>query len=94
MSMNPTFGDGPKKLPTGNAERGWGKPKQDVVIDDDRETSGFRIVYRQWPEGYDPMSKGERLYQKPAPSDKSVHGKLALPSLKGPTPHENGNGPH
>jgi len=75
-------------------ERGWGKPKQDVVIDDDRETSGFRIVYRQWPEGYDPMSKGERPYQTPAPSDKSVHGKLALPSLKGPTRHENGNGSH
>jgi len=52
------------------AERGWGKPKQDVVIDDDRETSGFRIVYRQWPEGYDPLSKGEKPYQ--LPSDKSV----------------------
>src|SRR5437762_7139584 len=65
------------------AERGWGKPKQDVVIDDDRETSGFRIVYRQWPEGYDPLSKGEKPYQ--LPTDRSVHGKLALPPLEGPT---------
>ena len=40
------------------AERGWGKPKQDVVIDD-HETSGFSIVFRRWPQGYDPMAKGE-----------------------------------
>ena len=73
-------------------ERGWGKPKQDVVIDDDRETSGFRIVYRQWPEGYDPLSKGEKPYQ--LSSDKSVRGKLALPPLKGPTPPKNRNGSH
>ena len=52
---------------------------------DDHETTGFRIVFRQWPVGYDPLSKGEKPYQTPAPSDKSVHGKLALPSLKGPT---------
>jgi len=71
------------------AERGWGKPKQDVVIDDDRETSGFRIVYRQWPEGYDPMSKGEKPYQ-----GKVIPGKLALPSLKpmsGPFPDGTSN---
>ncbi len=29
----------------------------DFVIDD-QETSGFRIVFRQWPEGYDPLAKG------------------------------------
>ena len=23
-------------------------------------TAGIRIVYRQWPEGYDPLRKGER----------------------------------
>jgi len=51
---------------------------------DDHETTGFRIVFRQWPVGYDPLSKGEKPYQTPAPSDKSVHGKLALPPLKGP----------
>ena len=54
--------------------------------DDDRKTSGFRIVYREWPEGYDPLSKGER------PEDRRVHGKLALPPLKGPTPDKNANG--
>jgi len=74
------------------AERGWGKPKQDVVIDD-HETSGFSIVFRRWPVGYDPLSKGEQPNQ-PRPDDRSVHGKLALPPLKGPTPHKNGNGSH
>jgi hypothetical protein len=73
--------------------RGWGKPKQDVLIDD-HETTGLRIVFRQWPVGYDPLSKGEKPYQTPAPSDKSVHGKLALPPLKDPTPHKNGDGAH
>ena len=48
--------------------RGWGKPKQDVLIDD-HETTGLRIVFRQWPVGYDPLSKGEKPYQTPAPSD-------------------------
>ena len=57
----------------------------------DSKPSGFRIVYREWPEGYDPLSKGER------PEDRRVHGKLALPPLKplkGPTPDANGNGSH
>ena len=40
-------------------------------------------IYRQWPEGYDPLSKGEKPYQ--LPTDRSVHGKLALPPLEGPT---------
>ena len=47
-------------------------------------------IYRQWPEGYDPLSKGEKPYQ--LPTDRAVHGKLALPPLKGPTPDKNANG--
>ena len=72
------------------AERGWGKPKQDVVIDD-HETIGFQIVFRQWPQGYDPLAKGEKPYQ-PRPDDREAHGKLALPPLKDPTPHKDGDG--
>ena len=72
------------------AERGWGKPKQDVVIDD-HETTGFQIVFRQWPQGYDPLAKGEKPY-RPRPDDREAHGKLALPPLKDPTPHKDGDG--
>ena len=36
------------------AERGWGKPKQDVLVDDG-EVRGFQIIHRRWPVGVDPL---------------------------------------
>ena len=48
-------------------------------------------VFRQWPQGYDPLAKGEKPYQ-PRPDDREAHGKLALPPLKDPTPHKDGDG--
>jgi len=44
--------------------RGWGKPKQDVVIDDTGGGGGFKLVYRRWPVGVDPAAEpppGERI---------------------------------
>jgi len=44
--------------------RGWGKAKQDVVIDDIGGGGGFKLVYRRWPVGVDPAAEpppGERI---------------------------------
>ncbi len=39
---------------------------------DHQETTGFQILYRMWPKGYDPMSKGERPYGPNAPASRSA----------------------
>src|SRR5712691_6307056 len=42
--------------------RGWGKPRQDVMIDDHRPAgAGFTLVYRRWPVGVDPTANSERI---------------------------------
>src|SRR5712691_4030575 len=53
--------------------RGWGKPKQDVVIDDIGGGGGFKLVYRRWPVGVDPT-------QDPPPGERIITGTAkALP---------------
>ena len=42
--------------------RGWGKPKQEVVVDEG-ETRGFTIVHRRWAPGVDPLANQERVIE-------------------------------
>jgi hypothetical protein len=59
------------------SERGFGKAPQIVQIEEN-EGSGFKLVYRRWPVGVDPLAEG------PPPGERVIDGKAkALPPHRG-----------